>query len=121
MYIKPVLREKDGQPMKIAKAYEKSPDKRAYREAKKRQWVLKLNPKGQATIPLEVRRMLGVEGVCRELKLVALEDGFRLLPHKPPPPVQNYIGCCAEELADVSNAAAFVRELRGREPEPTGD
>ncbi|MDK2887511.1 MAG: hypothetical protein PWP72_389 [Thermoanaerobacter sp.] len=103
--------------MKITKVHAKSPGKRAYREAKKREWVLKLNPKGQATIPLEVRRMLGVEGVCRELKLVAQEDGFRLLPHKPPPPIQKYIGCCAEELADVNDAAAFVRELRGRESE----
>jgi hypothetical protein len=100
--------------MKAAKVRKKPPGERAHLEAKRTQWILKLNPKGQATIPLEVRRMLGVGGECRELKLVAMEDGFRLLPHKPPLPVHQYIGYCAEELAEVEDPVAFVRELRGR-------
>jgi len=105
----------------MAKTSKKSPSNRGQREEKKGQWLLKLNPKGQATIPLEVRRVLGVESECRELKLVASEDGFRLLPHKPPLPIQKYIGYCAGELAEVSDAVSFVREMRGRESEPGED
>ncbi|MHB1044205.1 MAG: AbrB/MazE/SpoVT family DNA-binding domain-containing protein [Eubacteriales bacterium] len=73
-----------------------------------------MNPKGQATIPLEVRRTFGVDGECRELELVLEDGGFRLRPHKPALPVRKYIGYCAEELREVTDAAAFVRELRGR-------
>jgi len=68
----------------------------------KRSWILRLNPKGQATIPLEVRRMLGVGGECRELELRATEAGLLLLPHKPPLPVGRYVGYCAEELKGES-------------------
>ena len=79
-----------------------------------KRWVLRLNPKGQATIPVEVRRALGVGGECREIELVATADGFRLLPHKPPLPVERYVGYCAEELKDVEDAVAFIQKMRGR-------
>jgi bifunctional DNA-binding transcriptional regulator/antitoxin component of YhaV-PrlF toxin-antitoxin module len=77
-------------------------------------WILKLNPKGQTTIPLEVRRALGVGGEIRELELVHSGEDFYLRPHKPPLPIHNYIGYCAEELQGVEDPVSFVRELRGR-------
>lgn len=82
--------------------------------ATKTSWILRLNPKGQTTIPLEVRRMLGADSECREVELRATEGGFKLLPHKPPLPLNRYIGYCAEELADIDDPVAFLRELRGR-------
>lgn len=78
-------------------------------------WILKLNPKGQATIPVEVRRALGVGGEIQELELVLESDGFRLRAHKPPLPIRKYIGYCAEELQDIGDPVTFVRELRGRD------
>lgn len=93
---------------------EKKPEKKDPGGKAKGSWILRLNPKGQATIPLEVRRMLGVGGECRELELRATDAGLLLLPHKPPLPVRRYVGYCAEELKDVDDAVAFVRRLRGR-------
>ncbi|MBT9173912.1 MAG: hypothetical protein DDT21_02319 [Syntrophomonadaceae bacterium] len=78
-------------------------------------WILKLNPKGQATIPADVRRALGVGGEIQEFELVLESDGFRLRAHKPPLPIRKYIGYCAEELLDIENPVTFVRELRGRD------
>lgn len=86
-----------------------------------RKWILKLNPKGQATIPVEVRRVLGVDGEKREIEVVLKEDGFHLRLHKTPLPVKKYIGYCAEELNGVDNAVAFVRELRGRDTADDGE
>ncbi len=77
-------------------------------------WILKLNPKGQTTIPVEVRRALGVGEEIRELELVHTDEGFFLRPHKPPLPIHNYIGYWAEELQGVEDPVSFVRELRGR-------
>lgn len=77
-------------------------------------WILRLNPKGQTTIPVEVRRVLGVGGEIRELELVHTGEGFYLRPHKLPLPIHNYIGYCAEELQGVEDPVFFVRELRGR-------
>lgn len=84
------------------------------RAASTSRWILKLNPKGQTTIPVEVRRALGVGGEIRELELVHTGEGFYLRPHKPPLPIHNYIGYCAEELQGVEDPVSFVRELRGR-------
>jgi len=95
----------------------KKPEEKDSGGKAKRSWILRLNPKGQATIPLEVRRMLGVGGECRELELRATAAGLLLLPHKPPLPVGRYVGYCAEELKDVDDAVAFVRRLRGRPAE----
>jgi len=92
----------------------KRSEEKEFSGATKTRWILKLNPKGQATIPVEVRRMLGADSECRELELRATEGGFQLLPHKPPLPLKRYIGYCAEELADVDDPVAFLRELRGR-------
>ncbi|MEW6172023.1 MAG: AbrB/MazE/SpoVT family DNA-binding domain-containing protein [Bacillota bacterium] len=92
----------------------KTPRKRGLTKATSARWILKLNPKGQATIPLEVRKMLGADTECRELELLATENGFQLLPHKPPLPVRRYIGYCAEELEGMDDPVVFFRELRGR-------
>ena len=78
-------------------------------------WILKLNPKGQATIPVDVRRALGVGGEIQEFELVLESEGFRLRAHKPPLPIRKYIGYCAEELQDIENPVTFMRELRGRD------
>jgi hypothetical protein len=61
-----------------------------------------------------VRRVLGIREKVRELELVLESDGFHLRPHKPPLPVKDYIGYCAEELQEIEDPVAFVRELRGR-------
>lgn len=84
-------------------------------------WILKLNPKGQTTIPLEVRRALGIGGEVRELELVCTGEGFYLRPHKPPLPIRKYIGYCAEELRGIEDPVAFVRELRGRSASEGGE
>lgn len=84
-------------------------------------WILKLSPKGQTTIPLEVRRALGVGGEVRELELVRTGEGFYLRPHKPPLPIHQYIGYCAEELRGIEDPVAFVRELRGRSASESGE
>ncbi len=77
-------------------------------------WILRLNPKGQTTIPLKVRRALGIGGETRELELVYTLQGFYLRPHKPPLPIHEYIGYCADELGEIEDPVTFVRELRGR-------
>lgn len=77
-------------------------------------WILKLNPKGQATIPIAVRRALGGGETVRELELVQTDEGFYLRPHKPPLPVHDYVGYCADELHEVEDPIVFLRELRGR-------
>jgi len=84
------------------------------RAANTSRWILRLNPKGQTTIPLEVRRALGVSGEVRELELVRTGEGFYLRPHNPLLPIHNYIGYCAEELQGVEDPVFFVCELRGR-------
>lgn len=84
-------------------------------------WILKLNPKGQATIPIDVRRALGVGGENQEFELVLERDEFRLRAHKPPLPIRKYIGYCAEELQDIDDPVNFVRELRGIDAPKTDD
>ena len=73
-----------------------------------------VKPQRADAIPVEVRRVLGVSGEVRELELVHTGEGFYLRPHKPPLPIHNYIGYCAEELQGVEDPVFFVRELRGR-------
>ncbi|WP_134643002.1 hypothetical protein [Ammonifex thiophilus] len=63
---------------------------------------------------MEVRRALGIGGEIRELELVRIDEGFYLRAHKPPLPIHDYIGCCAEELQGIEDAVLFVRELRRR-------
>ncbi len=85
------------------------------RKEQQPRWILKLNPKGQATIPLEVRRIFGINHECREIELVKEGAGFRLRPHKPDLPVHQYIGFCAEELGQIDDPVTFIQELRGRD------
>lgn len=75
-------------------------------------WVLRLNSKGQTTIPIEVRRALGIDEKCRELELVMEREGYHLLPHKPPLPIKKYLGYCAKELEEIDDPVVFVRQLR---------
>lgn len=77
-------------------------------------WILKLSPKGQTTIPVEVRNTLGIGNEIREMELIRTKEGFYLRPHKPLLPIHKYIGYCAEELQGVENPVSFVSELRGR-------
>ena len=106
--------------MKAARQFSKALSKRDSQKSAATRWILKLNPKGQATVPMEVRRMLGVNDTCRELELVLEKDGFHLRPSKPPLSVDDYIGYCAEELREITDAPAFIRELRGRNSRSSG-
>ncbi|MBC7343725.1 MAG: hypothetical protein H5U02_14990 [Clostridia bacterium] len=89
-------------------------------KATKKSWILKLNPKGQATIPAEVRRSLGLMKEDREIELVWENGSYKLKPHKAPIPIRNYIGFAAEELENIEDAVGYIRELRGRGVPSTG-